>query len=606
MRTRFLGRTAAVALLVSVGFLSMAPDHGPVAPSPNGGADLIAGTTNVAYLGPTLDLPGALGNAEGSVGTVWRFDAFAAPGSTPWQLWSAALPASLQGFTQLLYGGAYFAVSSEALRWEFAAGEVPDPPLSVQLGANGNNVVYFGDTLPVETVIADVVDGEASGAAVGVSQAGSITSIWSLGAGVWSLWSETLPATLQGISELVFGRPYFVTASAALEWVFPQPAVGEPPPRPDPLAAERTAIVAALREIAGPLLSEAEIAAVAAGMRDHGTQTFFDRLPALEDPSLEIALAGVFEFDLEASAIAAVLGGLMTSQVVVPEPPPGEVLEAYVAGFLWLGGAPNPADGIDSQLGMGVSLLNGPNTTPDPLGIGAGHLGLNLFGFIDGVPGWVRLIMLSAVNGFTPLATHGFGYVGQSRLAMFFLPVGEVPAVSILHFVVFGRETDGQPPTDVQPARTEVVTIVERPGDSPWADPLIDPPQESTPVLLNNGRFQVEVTFEDFDGTTRPAAGGLVEGLGDGVFAGDTALFFFSDPDNWELLVKVLDGCPFNGHYWVFAAATTNVEFTVTVTDTQTNQVREYDSDLATPFEPIVDTSAFFTCDAVPSDDEEE
>jgi len=45
----------------------------------------------------------------------------------------------------------------------------------------------------------------------------------------------------------------------------------------------------------------------------------------------------------------------------------------------------------------------------------------------------------------------------------------------------------------------------------------------------------------------------------------DSVLFWFFHPDNWELQVKVLDGCPVNGHYWVFFAATTNVEFELRV-----------------------------------------
>ncbi len=47
----------------------------------------------------------------------------------------------------------------------------------------------------------------------------------------------------------------------------------------------------------------------------------------------------------------------------------------------------------------------------------------------------------------------------------------------------------------------------------------------------------------------------------------DSALYYFFDDSNWELQVKVLDGCAVNGHYWVFAAAASDVGIEATVTD---------------------------------------
>ncbi len=58
------------------------------------------------------------------------------------------------------------------------------------------------------------------------------------------------------------------------------------------------------------------------------------------------------------------------------------------------------------------------------------------------------------------------------------------------------------------------------------------------------------------------------------------------------LTVKVVDGRPFNGHYWVFAASLTNVEFTLTVTDISTGQTRMYRNG-AGQQSTIADTAAF-------------
>ncbi|MDA8016846.1 MAG: ARC6/PARC6 family protein [Thermoanaerobaculia bacterium] len=79
---------------------------------------------------------------------------------------------------------------------------------------------------------------------------------------------------------------------------------------------------------------------------------------------------------------------------------------------------------------------------------------------------------------------------------------------------------------------------------------------------------------------------------------GDSGLYYFFDADNWEMLVKVLDACGFNDHFWVFSAATTNVEYTLTVTDTFTGKKKRYFNSLGTAAPAITDTSAFATCGA--------
>ena len=77
-------------------------------------------------------------------------------------------------------------------------------------------------------------------------------------------------------------------------------------------------------------------------------------------------------------------------------------------------------------------------------------------------------------------------------------------------------------------------------------------------------------------------------------FVGVGVWFFAAD--NWEMLIKVLDGCGLNQNYWVFAAATTNVEYTLTVTDTMTGQEVSYFNPLGQAASAITDTAAFATC----------
>jgi hypothetical protein len=68
--------------------------------------------------------------------------------------------------------------------------------------------------------------------------------------------------------------------------------------------------------------------------------------------------------------------------------------------------------------------------------------------------------------------------------------------------------------------------------------------------------------------------------------------FWFFSPNNVELAVKIVDGRDFNGRYWVFAASLTNVEFTLTVTDTSTGAIRTYHN-AASQQSSVADTNAF-------------
>jgi hypothetical protein len=111
-------------------------------------------------------------------------------------------------------------------------------------------------------------------------------------------------------------------------------------------------------------------------------------------------------------------------------------------------------------------------------------------------------------------------------------------------------------------------------------------------IRLLGGRFEVEMTWRGAsppNNVTRPAR----VGPGGTDFSGN---FYFLNPRNSEVLIKVLNNCSFNNRFWVFAAATTNVEYTITVTDTQTSAVRTYFNPLGNPAQPIQDTSAFATC----------
>lgn len=104
-------------------------------------------------------------------------------------------------------------------------------------------------------------------------------------------------------------------------------------------------------------------------------------------------------------------------------------------------------------------------------------------------------------------------------------------------------------------------------------------------------RFKAELTF-------RLTAGGAVTAGGAQELSDLSGTFFFNNPNNREMLVKMLNGCAINNRYWVFLAATTNVNFTLTVTDTSRTPAvtKVYTNPLNTAALPVQDTSAFATC----------
>ena len=108
-------------------------------------------------------------------------------------------------------------------------------------------------------------------------------------------------------------------------------------------------------------------------------------------------------------------------------------------------------------------------------------------------------------------------------------------------------------------------------------------------LCLNASRYELTVRWRARDGRT--GSGTAVPGG-----TGDSGLVWFFNEDNWEMLVKVLDGCAVNGHVWVFSAATTNVEYTLTVRDTLTGAFKEYFNPLGTSAAAITDTRAFDSC----------
>lgn len=103
-------------------------------------------------------------------------------------------------------------------------------------------------------------------------------------------------------------------------------------------------------------------------------------------------------------------------------------------------------------------------------------------------------------------------------------------------------------------------------------------------LCLEDGRFAIEAAWKDFKG--RSGSGTPV------AVSGNTGYFWFFGPGSVEVILKVLDGRSVNGRFWLFYGALSNVEYTLTVTDTATGAVRTYHNPSGT-FASVADITAF-------------
>jgi hypothetical protein len=112
-----------------------------------------------------------------------------------------------------------------------------------------------------------------------------------------------------------------------------------------------------------------------------------------------------------------------------------------------------------------------------------------------------------------------------------------------------------------------------------------------------DSRFAAQVDFATVQGGGADGAGRSVD-LGE-LGVGSGGLFYFFRRGNPEVLIKVLDGCAVNGHYWVFVTAGTNVGLDLRVEDTASGLSWMRSNPDLTPAQPIQDTSAFPCSDVV-------
>jgi hypothetical protein len=110
--------------------------------------------------------------------------------------------------------------------------------------------------------------------------------------------------------------------------------------------------------------------------------------------------------------------------------------------------------------------------------------------------------------------------------------------------------------------------------------------ESETVMCLQDGRYEVTVGWTTLSGETGPAKVARPR-------TRDSGLFYFFSYNNWEVLLKVLDGCAVNQHHWVYAASATDLGLNMVVRDTVTKQEKQYFKNAGSPAPATTDSGAF-------------
>ena len=215
-------------------------------------------------------------------------------------------------------------------------------------------------------------------------------------------------------------------------------------------------------------------------------------------------------------------------------------------------------------------------------------------------------VVIKALNGCDPTLGHHFWIYAagltnvQVQLEVKDTLTGELKLYSnalgttfqpILDSAAFA--TCDASPTLAEATTASVEALAARPGEV-WpessevlnaADPLELCSQDDPFRLCLGGRFRLTAKWTLPGGQTQHASAKRI--------TADTGTFTFFNPDNVEIVVKVLDACtqPTPGH-WVFASGLTDVKVELEVKDLATGRAKTYLSDFG-PFAPIVDFASF-------------
>ena len=111
-------------------------------------------------------------------------------------------------------------------------------------------------------------------------------------------------------------------------------------------------------------------------------------------------------------------------------------------------------------------------------------------------------------------------------------------------------------------------------------------------LCVQDNRFSLEVRFIDPNESNPGVDPEKAATVIDSLTTAETGFFWFFTPSNIELAAKVLDGRANNGHFWLLYGGASDVEYTLTVTDTVTGLTENYTNEQGSIC-GMVDTETF-------------
>ena len=262
-------------------------------------------------------------------------------------------------------------------------------------------------------------------------------------------------------------------------------------------------------------------------------------------------------------------------------------------------GHPNQ-EGFDVLAEMFFDLLTGRDDVPPVVGFvepedgstglsSLARLRVRLYDFGAGIsPGLAGL----TVNGVAVPVNVSNG--GDNWLDVIYDPLDPLPSDVVLR--VQGGDRAFPPNTlDRQVATYEVETG--------GPDPCVPSPNTlCIDDIPGDRRFRIRMSWETVLGGGQSGQAFVTDLAAVDLDSGGLLSFFQGTP---EMLIKVLDGCSLNGHFWIFGAPTTTLGYDLVVEDTLAKErgapssdylyaVSNVDGNVAGPF---ADIEAFPTCD---------
>jgi subtilisin family serine protease len=134
--------------------------------------------------------------------------------------------------------------------------------------------------------------------------------------------------------------------------------------------------------------------------------------------------------------------------------------------------------------------------------------------------------------------------------------------------------TTGRPRTDVNGITRNSIDALAAyqslAGTGGGGNPCV---RDADTACLASNRFEVNV---DWATGSDNGQGQVMSFGGQKAENDDSAFFWFFSPTNFEMGLKILNGCGLNNNFWVFISGLTNQGWTVHIRDTQTGRTKTY------------------------------